>query len=232
MPERRTGFTFATFNGPALLQRKHQPRPDWHFAPMPLTGSRPHFGSAFENLALDSGVRSKGDTVHVSSCCAGKGLEPSTGRCPQSGSAGLTIDLQTVKALLTEQALARFEPADYRFCADARCDVVYFSGTGARFGTADLRVPVWQKQPSGRRLVCYCFGESEDSIRAEIELTGRSLAVQRIRDHITAGRCACEVRNPRGKCCLGDVTAAVRCVESRLGSRPSALAVTGVADVS
>jgi hypothetical protein len=131
-----------------------------------------------------------------------------------------------------EQALARLEPTDYRFCADARCDIVYFSGTGSHFRTADLRVPVWQKLPSGYRLVCYCFGESEASIRAEIELTGRSLAVQRIRKHIAAGRCACEVRNPRGACCLGDVIAAVKRVESTLAPRRSVDVVTEVSDVS
>jgi hypothetical protein len=168
----------------------------------------------------------------MSSCCAGNGLGSTPGRCPQSGSAGPAVDLQTVKALLTEQALARLEPAVYRFCADARCDVVYFSSTGSHFGTADLRVPVWQKQPSGSRLVCYCFGESEASMRTEIQLTGRSLAVQRIREHITAGRCACDVRNPRGTCCLGDVIAALKSVEPALTRLPSANVVTGAADVS
>jgi len=166
----------------------------------------------------------------VSSCCAGNGCESIAGRCPQSGSAGLAVDLQTVKALLTKQALARVEPTDYRFCADARCDVVYFSGTGSHFGTADLRVPVWQKLPSGSRVVCYCFGESEASIRAEIQLTCRSLAIQRVREHITAGRCACDVRNPRGTCCLGDVIATVKRVESRFAPRPSEDVVRGVAD--
>ncbi|MCA1561171.1 MAG: hypothetical protein LC753_20250 [Acidobacteria bacterium] len=185
-----------------------------------------------DRLALDSGVHSRGDTVHVSSCCAGNCLESSTRRCPQSGSAGPAVELQTVKALLTEQALARLEQTDHRFCADARCDVVYFSGTGSQFGTADLRVPVWQKLPFGSRIVCYCFGESETSIRAEIERTGRSSAVRRIREHITAGRCACEVRNPRGTCCLGDVMAAVKRMESGLVPRPSAAAVPGVSDVS
>jgi hypothetical protein len=168
----------------------------------------------------------------MSSCCAGNGLESTAGRCPRSGSAGPAVGLQTVKALLTEQALGRLEPADFRFCADARCDIVYFSTTGSQFGTADLRVPVWQKQPSGSRVVCYCFGESEASIRTEIQLTGRSLAVPRIREHITAGRCACDVRNPRGTCCLGDVMAALRRVESALASRSSANVVTGAADVS
>ena len=213
-------------------------RKPWANAAFPpgRTGRKPRaaFGNMASNkLALDSGVRSRVDTVSVSSCCVGNGLESSTGRCPQSGSAGVAVDLQTVKALLTEQALARLEPTTgYRFCADARCNVVYFSGSGSHFSTVDLRVPVRQKQPSGRGLVCYCFGESDASIRAEIETTGRSLAVQRVREHITAGRCACEVRNPRGTCCLGDVMAAVKRVESRLAARSSADAVTGVSDAS
>jgi len=133
---------------------------------------------------------------------------------------------------LTEEALARLETVDYRFCANARCDIVYFSATGSCFRTTDIRVPVWQKLPPGRRVVCYCFGESEASIRAEFDLTGRSKAVQRIREHITAGRCACEVRNPRGTCCLGDVMAAVKRVESQLAAPPSPDVVTGVSDVS
>jgi hypothetical protein len=181
---------------------------------------------------LDSGVRSRGDTGHVSSCCTGNGLKSSRERCPGSGSRGYSVDRQTVKALLTEHALARLEPADYRFCADPRCDVVYFNSTGSQFGTADLRVPVWQKQPSGSRVVCYCFGESEASIRAEVELTGRSLAAQRIRAHITAGRCACEIRNPRGACCLGDVMAAVKRVKSSLQAPALSDTVTEGSDVS
>jgi hypothetical protein len=62
---------------------------------------------------------------------------------------------------------------------------------------------------SGGRLVCYCFDESEASIRAELREHGRSGAVERIRARIAAHRCACEVRNPRGVCCLGDLMAVV-----------------------
>jgi hypothetical protein len=170
----------------------------------------------------------------MSNCCGEHAVQSPTGRCPQNGSAGMAVDLQTVKALLTETALGRLEPSDYGFCADARCDVVYFSVAGSRFGTEDLRVPVWPKLPSGSRPLCYCFGESEASIRAEIELTGRSLAAERIREHITAGRCACDVRNPRGTCCLGDVVAAVKRVRStRTAHASTATAViTEAADVS
>jgi hypothetical protein len=63
---------------------------------------------------------------------------------------------------------------------------------------------------AGERLVCYCFDESEASIRAELREHGRSGAVERIRAHIAARRCACETRNPRGVCCLGDLIAVVK----------------------
>jgi hypothetical protein len=155
------------------------------------------------------------------SCCGPETrFEPSVSvRCPQSGSPGRAVDRQTVKALLTEAALRRLTTGDYRFCADADCDVVYFSTDGARFATSDLHVRVWQKLPFGTRPVCYCFGESETSIRAEIESIGRSSAVSRIREHVAAGRCACDVRNPRGACCLSDVIAAVARVEADVASR-------------
>jgi hypothetical protein len=133
-----------------------------------------------------------------------------------SGAKGTAVEQLTVKALLTEDALGRFEPADYRFCPDATCEVVYFTATGVCFTTADVRVVIWHKRPFGSRPVCYCFGESEASIRAEIEGMGRSSAVERIRGHIAAGRCACEVRNPRGVCCLGDVMAAISRVDSAI----------------
>ena len=131
-------------------------------------------------------------------------------QCPRSGTDGSAVTLETVKALLTERALRRISGAAYRFCGDADCDVVYYDG-GAAFTIEDIRVPVWQKQPFGARMVCYCFGENEGDMRRE---PWPSQAVERVRGHIRAGRCACAVRNPRGTCCLGDVIAAVKRVEA------------------
>lgn len=153
-----------------------------------------------------------------SRCCPGKTDGANTSRCPVSGSPGVAVDRLTVKALLTESALQDLRPGEYRFCPDASCEVVYFGAEGDRFTTADVRVPVWQKLPFGARPICYCFGESEASIRSEVESMGASTAVERIRHHIDAGRCACEVRNPRGVCCLGDVIAAIKRVESSVST--------------
>lgn len=136
--------------------------------------------------------------------------------CPISHANGMPVDLQTVKAALTTQALGRLHLVTYRFCPDAACDVVYFDERGDCFRRADLRIAVWQKEPAGHRTICYCFGENEDEIRCELRRLGRSDAVARVRQHIQAGRCACDVRNPRGVCCLGELTMAVRNVTAAL----------------
>ena len=140
--------------------------------------------------------------------------------CPATGTAGKAVELLTVKALLTETALGRVTPSQHGFCADSACHIVYFTVDGTTYSRAELRVPVWQKEPFGERMVCYCFGESEAGMRHEIRTTGRSHAVERVRAHIAAGRCACELRNPRGTCCLGDLGNAV--------TRVSAAAMTDI----
>lgn len=142
-------------------------------------------------------------------CCPEPAAVAEPVACPACQTASKPVDSLTVKALLTEVALRRLEAADYRFCAGRGCDVVYFAGGGSTFVAGDVRVRVGQKEPAGLGTVCYCFGENEVDIAEEIERTGDSLAVDRVRTHIAAGRCACEVRNPKGACCLGDVMSAV-----------------------
>ena len=111
---------------------------------------------------------------------------------------------------LKEVALRRYDPGSYRFCPNADCAIVYFDDAGRTFRKDDLRIAVWQKEPVGSRMICYCFNETEATIRVEIERSGTTNVIQRVRDHIAAGRCACAIRNPRGACCLGDVAETVK----------------------
>ena len=133
-------------------------------------------------------------------CCQREG-ELDNRICPRCGSAGRSIQLVTVKSLLTARALERLTLKEHRFCATPDCEVVYFSEE-ALFGREDVRVSVFQKEPLGRRTVCYCFEVSEDDADAAAE--------SRIRTHVRAGRCACELRNPEGRCCLGNLWALTR----------------------
>src|SRR5688572_6036527 len=100
--------------------------------------------------------------------CDLPGVEPGARACAACGERGAAVQLQTVKALLTEVALRRVQLTHYRFCGDPACDVVYFGDAGDHFDARDLRVPVWHKEPEGARLLCYCFGETESVIRSEL----------------------------------------------------------------
>ena len=152
----------------------------------------------------------------MNDCCDASPAKPGARACGTCTERGLPVQLQTVKALLTEVALRRVRLTHYRFCANAACETVYFGDAGDQFRTEDIRVPVWQKQPGDRRLLCYCFGETESSIRTELLEHGRTEVVARIREHVAAQRCACDIRNPRGACCLGDAIAAVKRIEGSM----------------
>ena len=150
----------------------------------------------------------------MSDCCCPPPAVTTRIACPSCGTRGAVVESTTVKALLVPSALARLKHDSFHFCASPACKVVYFSGAGATFDTADLRVPVWQKTPPGARIVCYCFGENEADMQHEIADTGRTAAIDRVRAHIADRRCACDVRNPRGACCLGDLTTAVKALDA------------------
>lgn len=130
--------------------------------------------------------------------------------CPVSGTRGKDVALVTLKALLIPAALARLEPkATFRYCPDATCDVVYYSPTQT-YHAADLKVPIFHKQPSPEVPVCYCFGHTRaDLSRAAASGSGQALEAS-IRGHVRVGRCGCEVNNPQGSCCLGNVVTFLR----------------------
>lgn len=134
-------------------------------------------------------------------------------RCPECGHRGRPVGPITLLALLRPAALERRSAGEHRFCPTASCEVVYF-GQSEVFRRDDVLVPVFQKEPEGGRTVCYCFAVSEDEIRREVEASGRSAAAARIKALVQAERCACEVRNPQGSCCLGNVTEAAKAAEA------------------
>ena len=131
--------------------------------------------------------------------------------CPSCGQKGKAVDGQTVKALLAiSLAYVTHEP--YLFCRTRDCPVVYFSADGEETFTADqMRERAYQKElDSADVLVCYCFHHTPGSIRDEIEMTGRSTVVETINAGIQTGQCACDIRNPQGSCCLGNIHALVK----------------------
>jgi hypothetical protein len=159
-------------------------------------------------------------------CCQIQKSGEVPGRCPSCGQPGRPVEPITVKALLRPGALARLSAPAHRFCPTPSCPVVYF-GEEETFRREDVAVAVFQKEPAGNRTVCYCFAVSEADLRREIAETGGSTAATRITDHVRAGRCACEIKNPQGSCCLGNVAAAEKAL---LADAPGTSATRGRTD--
>ncbi len=135
---------------------------------------------------------------------------PGANPCPACGKPGKPVDLRTVKAMLAVP-LTELRATQYRFCRTPECPTAYYGlDADHRIGEEALRERVHQKHPEdGDVFVCYCFRHTPATIRAEVAAAGRSTVLAAITAGIRAGRCACEVRNPQGSCCLGNVRAAV-----------------------
>lgn len=159
----------------------------------------------------------------MESCCTVKAVAPtSPAPCPACGEPGRLVDRITVKAMLQAEALMRLAAHEHRFCPTAECPVVYFGLDGDEveiFKREEIVARVFQKEAAGERTVCYCFAVSEGDIRRELAETGRSTAGDRIAALVKAERCACEVKNPQGRCCLGNVAAATQAARTTLAGR-------------
>jgi len=111
-------------------------------------------------------------------------------------------------------------------CESKTCPTVYFSSqNGTAFKKDELRVKVWQKEDDAEVPVCYCFNNSIRSIQEELRRTGATNVLARISAEVKDGNCRCEVTNPQGTCCLGNVTKAVKIAKDTLAMPTRAEAV-------
>ena len=65
--------------------------------------------------------------------------------------------------------------------------------------------------------MCYCFGWSKEKIKEQLENNGETNALEDIKAKMEDPGCSCEVLNPSGGCCLGDVTKAIKEIKEELG---------------
>ena len=146
----------------------------------------------------------------MSDCCSVNSKTPTSPAvmaCPVNGARSKQVDMLTVKSLVRKLPL-EMPDTQYYFCDAPDCEVVYFAldAEAPRFRREDLVVRVGAKEAVDPVPLCYCFGFTRRDVSDEIRSTGKSTVAMRIAAEVEAGRCACEMKNPSGKCCLGDVT--------------------------
>jgi len=135
--------------------------------------------------------------------------------CPTNGKIGRPIDTITLKALVN-LSLTEIRDTKYRFCPDPQCPTVYYSLDGLQTLTeTDLRERVYQKHPLDADVfVCYCFRHTVGNVLSNPSVLGKGAVIEEINQGIKNGQCACDIRNPQGSCCLGNVNKLVKNIPS------------------
>ena len=136
----------------------------------------------------------------MATCCEVDGA-PARAGCPSCGQQGRRVERATVGALARLEVEApRLAAKHSRFCETRTCPVVYFSAQGVVIERDEVRVAVHQKDDGPDVPLCYCFDYTRARLARE-----REGALAFVSAEVKARRCACDVKNPSGRCCLGDL---------------------------
>jgi hypothetical protein len=141
-------------------------------------------------------------------CCSPqpKGKEA----CPRCQEKAKGVLGKTLSHLLTDIAKEKLESLDgFYYCKTLQCEVVYFRGDTV-LTQADMTVSVGLKEGAVPATVCYCFGWTKEKIEAELTAT---TALADIKAKMEDPGCSCEILNPSGGCCLGDVGKVIKEIE-------------------
>ncbi|WP_458701001.1 putative iron-sulfur cluster-binding metallochaperone [Sulfurospirillum sp. 1307] len=126
-------------------------------------------------------------------------------KCPLCANEAKGVLAKTLNALLKDDAKKKLFSLDgFSLCKTSTCKAVYFRGDEV-LTLDDVSVSVGFKDGAKVKNYCYCFGWTEDRMIEDIKTNGKSTAIEDIQSKMKTIGCSCEVKNPSGKCCQGDV---------------------------
>ena len=131
--------------------------------------------------------------------------------CPKNRNVCKPVPRITVESLLRPEHRHYLVSLPYFFCDSPDCEVVYVSASGKEvITTSQLSVRVGIKETEDPIPLCYCFNFDRKAIWDDIRSKGATDIPKIIAQRIKAGDCRCEVTNPSGSCCLGDIHRVVK----------------------
>ena len=141
-------------------------------------------------------------------CCAQPtdGSKVDESACPVCGERGRPVKSLTIRSLMRENSPAYHKISDGFLCANLEDPIVHFFPEMAMaIDKAELTVRVGLKEMEEPITVCYCFQHTKSDIELDFAENGRSTIEEDIRQKVQTKQCSCEIMNPTGRCCLGDV---------------------------
>ncbi len=145
-------------------------------------------------------------------CCTAKPKGKSA--CPECNVRAKGVLGKTVETLLRGKSKSDLSCFDgFYYCKTPSCKIIYFR-EGTSLTQKDINVIVGLKNGASPATVCYCFEWTKEKIKSELEKTGNTIALEDIKIKMKNPGCACEVMNPSGSCCIGDITKAIKEIKS------------------
>ena len=137
--------------------------------------------------------------------------------CPVCGEKAKGVLSTTLEHLLVEKTKAKLSCFDgFHYCKTASCEVVYFRGEEI-LTQKDVSVVVGLKEGATPATTCYCFEWTREMIKAELQESGETRALEDIKAKMKDPGCSCETLNPSGGCCLADNAKAIKELKGELG---------------
>ncbi len=135
--------------------------------------------------------------------------------CPACGARAHPVSALSLENHLTRERQAEFGPQG-SFCANPACAVVYFNPSGKTVSQGQTVRPVTVKDQGDEVPICYCFEFMRGDLRRDLMEKGATAIPNEIKKGIRDGRCDCERKNPQGTCCLGNVAAALKKIQTEM----------------
>jgi len=126
--------------------------------------------------------------------------------CPNCGKIGKPVQALTIKALTKKDWPGHQKITDGYYCTNPNDPTVYyFTDKNLTIDTQDVSVRVGIKEVEEPIYVCYCFKHTKAEISEDFRVNGYSTIEEDVRKKVKEKECFCEISNPSGKCCLGDI---------------------------
>jgi len=133
----------------------------------------------------------------MSCCCCNTSSKKGRVNCPACDQIALSVNKQTMLHQVQFPDNQSIPKGDYAFCANKECHVGYFSAVNMI--PKSLLRAFQANQPA---MLCHCFDVSESAYRTALQSGSFEAIKAFVVQQTKAKVCACESRNPSGRCCL------------------------------
>lgn len=141
-------------------------------------------------------------------CCNPKFFTQDT--CPICKQKAKDVSIVTLSSMIKKKYQKELKSLNgFYFCKTSNCEVVYFKGLEI-IKQDMLNIEVGLKYWTNHSTICYCFNWTKEKMNEQITRTGKTNALEDIKSRMNTDKCACEINNPSGKCCLKDVKQVIK----------------------